>query len=797
MPDNRRLLKLAYIYGANASGKTTILKAFDFLRELFLKPLVNKSRPLEYDPFLFNHETAGHSTAMELSFYCDGVRYVYEISFDQQRIIFERLSHFQSAKPSRVFARETHSDNRVSYIQFGNTIKVPAREKDLLESNTLHNNTVFGAFAKTNVNIPELEKLNRWFSSFLMPLVTAQDQLSEQTAHIMANSPEASSWIIELLHKADPQVSGVEIGEFETIIDRMSKDMMDQAKYRAEQGVASASDRQINSGSFMPGFSLERKIDFIHQIGLNNSYKIPLRKESSGTQRYFGLAGLFYQLVHGEHLLCIDELETSLHPDLMRFFLQFEKDESGAVNVFSAADFDSSVLRKDASISTAYRTGRLGAKPNLGSPYIIGDGQTERIYFADVRDTDRPDNLAIFPDYPRKIGSYGGVLERSITLKADYDIVYALIDMDKIIQDNQLAEYGRAKTLAEGRGYCTPVESSQTDTWLFKGAKISSFQALDAMIRIFSTLGLKSLNFLNGILNVKLIYDEYLEKKNTTFELMVIAPLALSASKMESDILEILALRLDNEFIRIANDTGFTNEYAESVNEVTAKQQANWLGLIEGISYQDVLAVFLNRLFNNDTAKLPELLTPAICGTKGQLNNIVAAWNEVSKDYYKKVTVLKSILTSRATGGDGNEEYFQVIRKDLLAHPMLKTYVPDYVQKSKRRFFIKDTFESLINAALELNGHVPHETHVNEVVQTVNEQYISETWNKALQRMQDDPEAAITSARNKLGDAHGKSKTKVKPSARHAALAVNLAGAMCSFLLQTYDQIQEIKPETK
>ena len=44
--------------------------------------------------------------------------------------------------------------------------------------------------------------------------------------------------------------------------------------------------------------------------------------------------------------------------------------------------------------------------------------------------------------------------------------------------------------------------------------------------------------------------------------------------------------------LRIANDTGFTNEYAEAVNEVIAKQQTNWLGLIDGISYQDVLAVF-------------------------------------------------------------------------------------------------------------------------------------------------------------------------------------------------------------
>jgi AAA15 family ATPase/GTPase len=403
MPDGRRLLKLAYVYGANASGKTTVLKAFDFLRELFLKPLVNKALELEYEPFLFS-ELSGEPTTMELSFYCKGSRYLYEITFDRQRIIFERLSNFQSAKASRVFSRETHSDNRVSYIQFGNIIKVPAREKDLLESNTLHNNTVFGAFAKTNVDIPELEKLNKWFTAFLMPLVTAHDDLSERTAGIMKDSEEATKWISELLHKADPQVSGVELGDFEATIDDLSKDLMDNAKHRVLTGKATVTDIGINSGAFMPGFSYERKIELVHIIGNNASFNISLKKESSGTQRYFGLAGLFYLLVHGEHLLCIDELETSLHPDLMKFFLQLflinssrsqllmtthnltllenadfvrrdalwfsEKGETGAVDLFSAADFDSNVLRKDASISSAYRSGRLGAKPNLGSPFM-------------------------------------------------------------------------------------------------------------------------------------------------------------------------------------------------------------------------------------------------------------------------------------------------------------------------------------------------------------------------------------------------------------------------------------------
>lgn len=73
---------------------------------------------------------------------------------------------------------------------------------------------------------------------------------------------------------------------------------------------------------------------------------------------------------------------------------------------------------------------------------LVGDGQTERIYFANVRDTDRPTNLAIFPDYPRKIGSYKGVVTHAVALKENgYDHVYALIDMDKIIHENRLVEY--------------------------------------------------------------------------------------------------------------------------------------------------------------------------------------------------------------------------------------------------------------------------------------------------------------------------------------------------------------------
>lgn len=97
---------------------------------------------------------------------------------------------------------------------------------------------------------------------------------------------------------------------------------------------------------------------------------------------------------------------------------------------------------------------------------IVGDGQTERIYFSDVRDTDRPSNLAIFPDYPRKIGNYKGVLDRAISLSETYNRVYALIDMDKIIQENQQAAYTQAKAVAQAAGVIVLENNPCFEVWL-------------------------------------------------------------------------------------------------------------------------------------------------------------------------------------------------------------------------------------------------------------------------------------------------------------------------------------------
>ncbi len=406
MPDGRHLLKLAYIYGANASGKTTILKAFEFLRKLFLQPITNKTIGLDFEPFLLSDDPYNNNSGIELSFYVDAVRYVYEVSFNKQAILEEKIVFYQTAKPTELFTRTTDIEKRLAKIEFGSKIKVPVREKDLLESNTLHNNTVIGAYLKTNVDIPELEKLSKWMGTFLLGMINSTNNLTETTARLISDNPGLKKWIDTLLNKADSQITEVNISDdfvSTPMDDAFPSDFSDRLIPLSNTLVSTTTTTTRSPENFYGGPN-QRKIDFVHQVD-GKSYALSILAESSGTKRYFGLAGPLYILIHTPCILCIDELETSLHPDLMKYFLQAfllnsqssqlfitthnfslmenpdfirrdalwftEKTETGATELYSAADFDSITLRKDANLINAYKSGKLGAKPNLGSPYLM------------------------------------------------------------------------------------------------------------------------------------------------------------------------------------------------------------------------------------------------------------------------------------------------------------------------------------------------------------------------------------------------------------------------------------------
>jgi len=150
----KRLLKLALIYGANASGKTTVLKALDFLRDLVVNPKEMKYHSLKFSPFLFDKKTILQPSFLSIEFVQNSICYLYEVKFTHQSILSEKLISGEVI----VYSRETSTEKLLTEISFGNKITISDNEKKTLEINTLHNNTVLGGYLKTNVDIDILKE---------------------------------------------------------------------------------------------------------------------------------------------------------------------------------------------------------------------------------------------------------------------------------------------------------------------------------------------------------------------------------------------------------------------------------------------------------------------------------------------------------------------------------------------------------------------------------------------------------------------------------------------------------------
>jgi len=388
-----RLLKLALIYGANASGKTTILKAMDFLRDLVLEPVEKKTDNLEFSPFLFDSDTPKQNTIISIDFIQNDVRYFYEVELNKNAITREELNFFNPNK-ANVFRRTTDKNKQFTEITFGSKIKKDKTIEKNLEANTLWNNTVLGGFLKTNVDIKELKEAVDWFKNYLRPLIYTKTQLEGFVTSKIDKGDLSKLDVINILKKADFHISDIVIQEEEkeipdgliNFLKRQLKDSPSEIKNLEEKG-------KITSVN----------IEFEHTIN-QFRYSLPIEMESQGTRRFYGFAGLLSLLIKNSMAFPIDELEASLHPELyIHFLLSFlinskksqiiatthnreiltnkdifrndaiwftDKSETSATELYCLSDFDSSVVRDTSNIFNAYKTGKLGGTPNLGDYYI-------------------------------------------------------------------------------------------------------------------------------------------------------------------------------------------------------------------------------------------------------------------------------------------------------------------------------------------------------------------------------------------------------------------------------------------
>ena len=390
-----RLLRLAMVYGANASGKSNLLSAFDFLEDFWR----NQSNSIEDEtgviPFLLDKVTPQEPSEFELIFYVDGTKYWYQLSIDEHAVHSEKLYYYKTVQPTLLFDRKLV--NGQSVITYGAPVKLSAVEKEKIAVECLKNMSFFAARDKANVNIPDIDIASSLMKKQFMPVILPKSALFEYAERKAVEDRSLKTHLLNFLKQADFNISDV--------VTDVIKEQIPENYLRMvlNSDVVSTNEKeQLRKDGTVTHY----KTMFEHTINAQDGetkFYLPKDLESLGTLRTFGVETAIYYAQQMGAFLPIDEIENSLHPQLLRFILLdflrkntnaqllvtthydpllndisrpndqrifrkdsiwfTEKNENGHTDVYSLAEFRG--LNRLSSIQKAYNQGNFGAIPQI------------------------------------------------------------------------------------------------------------------------------------------------------------------------------------------------------------------------------------------------------------------------------------------------------------------------------------------------------------------------------------------------------------------------------------------------
>lgn len=383
-----RILKMAMIYGANASGKSNVLHAFDFVRS-FVKRIPSQSeKSTEFIPFKFvdNQDLPG---SFDMIFYIEGTKYKYSLVLDEEKVHSEILHYYPGTQPAIIFERTLDIKNDTSILKFGSKIKLSDQAIEAIQLKTLKNMSVFAAFTQVNISLPQLNIPLNWFRKQFMPMIDPYSSLTNYSDSYIKKDERVKNQALDFINKADFNISAVSFKKQTTWLDDEVLKLIEAGSMPDEQKHKLLNEKAIH---------IDKRL-FEHKIIIKNKvkyYSLPDELESKGTLRYYGLSAPFFNAISNDSFLSIDEIGTALHPLLVMHFLKeflkksnkaqllfsthndsllsekdiirkdaiwfTEKDKQGITSLYSLSDFN---IRKELSYYNAYKQGKFGAIPNL------------------------------------------------------------------------------------------------------------------------------------------------------------------------------------------------------------------------------------------------------------------------------------------------------------------------------------------------------------------------------------------------------------------------------------------------
>ena len=342
--DGVSLLKIGFIYGSNASGKTNILKALDFFSQFMVNDGLNKGDEIGVVPFLLDDVSDKERTQFEMSFYLNREKYKLNLVLDDKVIYEETLQVYSSVQPTLSYKRTYNPEKDATDIVFGGKVGLVKKSREAIEGNTFNKRTVIAAFGKSNVEKSRLNLVYDFFSQKIAPIMYPQSSLMGFTKRRMTRDRDGrlKRFILHFLKASDFNISDIAIHEEEVSITPEMELVIKNTSGMPEK----AKEEILKKGTLHSD-----EMFFVHHTN-NGDKELDEELESRGTKRYMGLATILYDLlVHGV-ILPIDEIESSIHYELLSYFIKvfLVNSKRGGQLIISTHDInllDEDYIRRD------------------------------------------------------------------------------------------------------------------------------------------------------------------------------------------------------------------------------------------------------------------------------------------------------------------------------------------------------------------------------------------------------------------------------------------------------------------
>lgn len=391
-----RLLRFAMIMGANASGKSNLLCALEFLREFWFDRKSEVDEPTGCTPFLLDNDTPHSPSKFEIRFWTKGVKFWYILNLDDKSVHEEKLYYYKSgsAQPTLVVKRLLDEAGH-SVITFNSAVlKVSNAAQEEIQLKCLKNMSLFAARNQVNLSLPIFDDARDWMRSGILPIIDPNTPMFSYAKQKMHDDIALREYMLDFVRHADFNITDVKSDEVKANVGDELMQMI-----VSTPGIPSDEKERVRKERTISRLNMQ----FVHTVRNGRGeecYTIPSELQSLGTKRTLGLETAIYEAVRSGALLSVDEFDSSLHPDLLEFTIQrflqeksesqmiisthydpllatiddlirkdcvwfTEKGEDGASKLYSLTEFKGLGKMSSTSIRNAYRHGQFGALPNI------------------------------------------------------------------------------------------------------------------------------------------------------------------------------------------------------------------------------------------------------------------------------------------------------------------------------------------------------------------------------------------------------------------------------------------------